>query len=389
MLLCSAAALSAYAIMPPAQNSQEKLAEVTRISAAPDRILQPSLSVAVAAGASQSAQPAQAVAPAPSTWSTVVTTDQQEQNRKQTAKLGDAATNAQLARDIQTQLQRVGCYGGEITGTWTPQTKTAMSAFMDRVNATLPVDEPDYILLMLVQGHKSQACSAECKSGEVAVEGGRCLPKAVVAQNARKTQRAAEAKVASLNKSGTSKTHITVASNEPKPRPVVETPQKPLVAQPKALAAAGPEVLPWATREPNPAKPRPDPLPGMMAVGARPAPANQTWPGVAAPTSPPVPVPTLELPQEQLAANIPGEPAQAPVIPKAKPGSKSKAAGARPGAQQKKFYAARRSSPNSYAPRPKRPRTEYASASQPRYRRFGPSRGSVQYTFIHPLGGFF
>ena len=58
---------------------------------------------------------------------------------------------ASLARQLQSELRRVGCYDGELSGVWTPRTRVAMKAFTDRVNASLPVDKPDQILLALVQ----------------------------------------------------------------------------------------------------------------------------------------------------------------------------------------------------------------------------------------------
>ena len=63
-----------------------------------------------------------------------------------------------LARQLQSELKRVGCYDGEITGVWSPRTREAMKAFTDQANATLPVDKPDHILLALVQGHHGVAC---------------------------------------------------------------------------------------------------------------------------------------------------------------------------------------------------------------------------------------
>jgi hypothetical protein len=91
-----------------------------------------------------------------------------------------------LAREIQRHLRRVGCYSGEVTGVWSPAARRAMKAFTDRVNATLPVDEPDYILLAMVQNHQDKACGRGCPAGEHAAEDGRCLPNAIVAQSGRK-----------------------------------------------------------------------------------------------------------------------------------------------------------------------------------------------------------
>jgi hypothetical protein len=65
---------------------------------------------------------------------------------------------ASLARQLQSELRRVGCYDGELSGVWSPRTRMAMKAFTDRVNASLPVDKPDQILLALVQSHQGVAC---------------------------------------------------------------------------------------------------------------------------------------------------------------------------------------------------------------------------------------
>ncbi len=92
---------------------------------------------------------------------------------------------AQLARDLQKELRRVGCYDGEINGGWTTSTKRAMKTFMERVNASLPVEEPDLVLLTLVQGQPDKTCGRPCPAGESAADGGRCVPTAV-AGSARK-----------------------------------------------------------------------------------------------------------------------------------------------------------------------------------------------------------
>lgn len=63
-----------------------------------------------------------------------------------------------LARQLQIELRRVGCYAGEINGAWTTPTRAAMKTFTDKVNALLPIDKPDYILLALVQGHRQRVC---------------------------------------------------------------------------------------------------------------------------------------------------------------------------------------------------------------------------------------
>ena len=87
-----------------------------------------------------------------------------------------------LTRDIQRELKRVGCYDGDVSGEWSPRTRQAMKAFIDRVNAALPVDEPDHILRTMVQGHPGHACGQACPAGQTATNQGRCLPTGIVAQ---------------------------------------------------------------------------------------------------------------------------------------------------------------------------------------------------------------
>jgi len=97
----------------------------------------------------------------------------------------DPADRAALARALQRELKRVGCYSGEITGVWTTSSRMAMKTFNERVNASLPVDNPDPVLLSLVQGQRDRACSQGCLPGQTAAEGGACVPAAVAAKAGR------------------------------------------------------------------------------------------------------------------------------------------------------------------------------------------------------------
>jgi hypothetical protein len=89
-------------------------------------------------------------------------------------------TVASLVRNLQQELTRVGCYEGAINGIWTASTRGAMGAFIEWVNAKLPISKPDPVLLALVQGHQGFACGS-CPAGREASADGRCLPKMVVA----------------------------------------------------------------------------------------------------------------------------------------------------------------------------------------------------------------
>ena len=88
-----------------------------------------------------------------------------------------------LARALQTELRRVGCYFGDIDGDWGSGSKRAMSNFTGRVNASLPIDTPDAIMLTIVRRFDGQACSATCRSDEMFAGDGRCVPATVLAQD--------------------------------------------------------------------------------------------------------------------------------------------------------------------------------------------------------------
>jgi hypothetical protein len=120
------------------------------------------------------------------------------------------ADRASIARELQRELKRVGCYSGEINGAWTTSSRMAMKAFTDRVNATLPIDQPDYVLLSLLQGYQDKACGAGCPTGQTATEGGVCTPNAVIATTA-KTPTSQEAKTEPMPE----KANTTLASSVP------------------------------------------------------------------------------------------------------------------------------------------------------------------------------
>ena len=71
-----------------------------------------------------------------------------------------------LTRTLQSELLRVGCYDREINGIWTTTSRMAMQMFLERVNAALPFDEPNVILLSLVQAHEGAACRKPCPGGQ-------------------------------------------------------------------------------------------------------------------------------------------------------------------------------------------------------------------------------
>jgi hypothetical protein len=86
-----------------------------------------------------------------------------------------------IGRELQKELKRVGCYAGELNGVWTTSTRQAMNAFTDRVNAKLPTNKPDSILLTLVRGYSSKVCGIPCPSGQSLGRTQECAPNALLA----------------------------------------------------------------------------------------------------------------------------------------------------------------------------------------------------------------
>lgn len=71
----------------------------------------------------------------------------------------DMATRDALARDIQSELARLGCYGGAVDGVWSPEAQRAAGAFVAKANARIPANEPDFALFSLTKtATPEQAC---------------------------------------------------------------------------------------------------------------------------------------------------------------------------------------------------------------------------------------
>ena len=84
-----------------------------------------------------------------------------------------------IAREAQKELRRVGCYEGENSGIWTPSSRLAAQRFVDRVNAKLPTDKPDEILLALLRDQSGAVCG-QCQRDQALDPSGRCMPTALI-----------------------------------------------------------------------------------------------------------------------------------------------------------------------------------------------------------------
>lgn len=239
-------------------------------------------------------------------WRTVVAGGDSDL-RRAAPKRNDYQARYELIQKLQTELARVGCYLGDVDGDWGPGSKRAAGEFLRKVNATLPIDTPDYILLTLIQGHADKACGVYCPSGQGLASDGRCVPNVVVASGpqrgkllARKTLGARDMKLLS------NQTHNVVT-----PAPALPAPSTRTASRGTAGGyATGASVAGATTFLPDPVTglanrkadrdsqgageppARAVPLPGMMAVGA---PIYEhdsvpNAPAVAALTPPPLPV---------------------------------------------------------------------------------------------------
>lgn len=170
-----------------------------------------------------------------------------------------------IGRELQKELRRVGCYEGELNGVWTPMTRQAMKSFTDRVNATLPVDEPDSILLTLVQAYQDRVCGKACPTGQGMSEAGRCVPSAILARNGKKP--------------AAPPATIAAAVPEPKPAPAITGWTTSTSTMPTAIAATPPVVA-------APAVPGAQPPPATLLPGDRMALAGPTTPEGAQPGTP-------------------------------------------------------------------------------------------------------
>jgi hypothetical protein len=179
-----------------------------------------------------------------------------------------------LTRELQKELRRVGCYDGELNGAWTPSTRRAMKAFTDRVNASLPVDEPDAILYTLVQSQPDRICGAPCPAGQAVGEDGRCLPSAILAKAGRRGP-APAGSVAQLPRAASPQPVITgwsTTTTAAAPPPAAPAPALAAASPPPEgrMALAGPlaEEAPSTAPAPRIVKPAPPPRPVQSSHGS-------------------------------------------------------------------------------------------------------------------------
>ncbi len=205
---------------------------------------------------------AQAVQPA---WQTTVAVAAPAPNPAvlpKTLSPTDPDARYKLVLDIQQQLKRVGCYWGRMDGSWGLATKDAMKEFTDRVNATLPLDEPDYVQLTLIQSHGEKTCGA-CPAGQSLSASGRCVGLPITAQakptNAPQVANTAQKEV--LPWKADSEQYAAAPQPLFKPMPTTVVSTEPL---PEHMAIGGPDPASVDAQQSAPPIP---PGPAVAAAG--------------------------------------------------------------------------------------------------------------------------
>lgn len=201
------------------------------------------------------------------------------------AAQGTRDARGALVSAIQAELIRVGCYAGSADGAWSERTRAAMRAFNSSVRVTLATDQPDYILLTLLQGHSSKACSRSCEAEAGGAQA--CVDKSIEARTIKAPPAAQPTAPAATAAAPLQTWSTTVVLSSP--GKVVEAPIRgsttPPVAvgarsgreassapaagaaSPQAVNRTGPQVADTAATS--------EPLPGRMAIGVLPpAPAE-------------------------------------------------------------------------------------------------------------------
>ncbi len=118
-------------------------------------------------------------------------------------KPNNPTSRYKLVVEIQRKLKKRGCYWGRISGSWGAGTKYAMQAFVDRINPALPIEEPVYEQLTLLQANSDTSCGT-CTAGQTATVGGSCVPQTTIADTQRKAGNGGQnvAEVLPWNRSG-------------------------------------------------------------------------------------------------------------------------------------------------------------------------------------------
>lgn len=106
--------------------------------------------------------------------STIVVSSVGGQSGQDGDRFVERLSGAELVRAVQEELRRVGCYRGTVDGQWGARSRAAISSFLERVSTVLPADRPDHAHLRLLRTFEGRACGT-CPAGQT-YRNGRCIP---------------------------------------------------------------------------------------------------------------------------------------------------------------------------------------------------------------------
>jgi len=140
-----------------------------------------------------------------------------------TRVLVSPADREMLSRDIQRELRRVGCYRGDIDGTWGPQSRQAMGAFTAALKLRIPFDAPDEMMLRLVQGQTARVCGGPELDPEQASATPSLTPPPRLVQPPTEVKRAPRRAPGSEAKPATPETQVAESTPPAAPRRIERT----------------------------------------------------------------------------------------------------------------------------------------------------------------------
>ncbi len=135
-------------------------------------------------------------------------------------------TSFEIVRKLQTGLKRAGCYRGKVNGAWTSTSRRAMRSYAETVNATLPVDKPNAVLLALIDANPDARCGG--RKGHVAARAATQPSQTQTSGGTETSQPSAESRDSATGTVG--------AAARPYPRPAL-IPTTPTAVEPEAVAA--------------------------------------------------------------------------------------------------------------------------------------------------------
>jgi hypothetical protein len=98
-----------------------------------------------------------------------------------------------LARSLQVELKRVGCFEGAVDGVWGSITKGALAEFVRHSKLEVPSDVPTSIAVETLKSQRARICPLDCGANRIE-RNGACVAKAAPDNRPAKPQNVGETK---------------------------------------------------------------------------------------------------------------------------------------------------------------------------------------------------